>query len=113
MDKQSFYSAANGQTYNGITVGSGYDCALRVVGTTPAGDTMVVGNIVRLSAGEEWLFEATYPAGHDMQRAAALLAANPPFDAPDFLVPGQYAEDYSEWDRLVDVWEAADRGVQS
>lgn len=102
--KGSSFSAANGQTYNGTTVGSGYDCRLIVTGHSVDGDTLAVGCITQLATKREWLMDLRYPEGSDLQRAAVLMAQNPPHDEPGLMVSD---DDEQGWEPLAERWDAA------
>ncbi len=98
------FSAANGITYNGQTIGSGYDCRLVVTGRSVDGDTLVVGCITHLATKREWLLDLRYPDGADLQLAAVLLAQNPPYDEPELMVP---EDDEDRWEPLARRWDVA------
>lgn len=110
------YSAANGLTYGGVTIGSGYDARIRVTGRARNGDVLAVVSIERVGSDEEYLMAARYPEGADLQRSAILLASNPPFDEPD-LTPNEAAYDGTDhswaecceglWEELAQRWDEA------
>lgn len=98
----STFSAANGSTYNGCTVGGGFDCELLVTGQSRTdGDTLAIACITEVSSGSEWMISLRYPAGANLQRAAVLLASNPPFDDPEMAIDSS-----EEWDGLAERWDA-------
>lgn len=97
----STFSAANGSTYNGRTVGGGYDCELLITGQAVDGDMQAIACITQVSTRDEWMIALRYPAGADMRRSAVLLASNPPFDDPELA-----ADDSEEWEPLADRWDS-------
>lgn len=110
------YYANNGSTYNGTTIGSGYDVGIRITGHALNGDILAVVALEHVETDAAYLLAARYPAGTDLQQCAVLLATNPPFDEPD-LIPNAEAYEGTEhtweeacegaWEELARRWDEA------
>lgn len=94
----TYGSAANGMAYRGRTIGSGYDCEVRLVRRG-----MALACVTQVSTGDEWMCEVEVEAGEDLQAMAERLAANPCLSDPDTWV----ADNEDEWDAMARTWNAS------
>ena len=89
--------AANGMTYRGTTIGSGYDC--EVVRIRP---NRAIACMTEVATRSEWMLEIGIDMETDLQRRAERMAASPCFDDPDWV-----ADDSDEWDVIAAKWDSA------
>jgi hypothetical protein len=100
MTTTTYGSAANGMTYSGRTVGSGWDCTIRC----ESHDTALV-NFVRPNRSEDYLAVIDIEPDADLQALAIDMASHPAGPHIDGL--GAVCEtDGDAWDAIADRWNA-------
>lgn len=99
-DETQYGSAANGATYRGRTIGSGYDCEV-----SRESETTALACLTHVASQTERLTRLDVEPGDSMQTIAISWAACPEVDS-------EWASmDESEaWDALAEAWDRL-RGV--
>lgn len=90
--------AANGMTYHGRTIGSGYDCTV-----IRESDDIAIVNLMTPNGQSDYLMEIEIGSETDLQRKAEHIASQGPIDG-EWITPDDDAWDdiAARWDRLME-----------
>lgn len=97
MSDINYGSAANGMTYNGQTVGSGWDCSIRRESPTTA-----IANFMTPNRGQDRLVEIEVEADQDLQALAVSYASHPA--GPHVFEAGAVNDENERWPDLAGRW---------
>lgn len=96
---QHFASVGNGSTYDGVTVGSGWDVTIK-----RESDTVALVNATRVSdRDDDHLAEVEIDAETNLQRLAVQYATHP---HPPNAIGDTVTVDDERWDDLAARWDA-------
>lgn len=97
MSDTNYGSAANGMTYNGLTVGSGWDCTIR-----RESETTAIANFMTPNRQRDVLVEIEVEAEQDLQALAVSYASHPA--GPHAFEFDAVSDGDDRWDDLADRW---------
>jgi hypothetical protein len=91
-------SVANGSTYSGVTIGSGYDVTIK---RESHGTALV--SVEKVGTQDEWLSAIEVEAGDDLQALARQIAQCPSAELEE---TEMVSSDEDAWVELADRWDA-------